>query len=104
MSYESGVGGLQQGIGSVSPSDAIASVQPNQINTAAKADGQVKGEVEHADQTSLSSAGELVAGALGTSDVQTAKVASLQQAISTGHYHISASDVADKLVQTLLGP
>jgi negative regulator of flagellin synthesis FlgM len=54
------------------------------------------------DQTSLSPASTLLAQALTTSDVRTDKVASLQQAISSGSYHVSSSDVADKMMQSLL--
>ncbi|MEO6802001.1 MAG: flagellar biosynthesis anti-sigma factor FlgM [Granulicella sp.] len=55
------------------------------------------------DQTSLSSASTLLAQALTTSDVRMDKVASLQQAINSGSYHVSSSDVADKLLNSLLG-
>ena len=37
------------------------------------------------------------------SDVRTAKVAALQAAIAGGTYNVSAGDVADKLIENLLG-
>jgi flagellar biosynthesis anti-sigma factor FlgM len=59
------------------------------------------------DQTSLSSAGDLVAkaiaGADATSDVRLDKVSEIQKAIADGTYYISASDVAGKIVDSLLG-
>jgi negative regulator of flagellin synthesis FlgM len=55
------------------------------------------------DQTSLSSASTLLAHALTTSDVRADKVASLQQAIGSGSYNVPSSDVADKLLNSLLG-
>lgn len=55
------------------------------------------------DQTSLSSASTSLAHALTTSDVRTDKVASLQQAIDSGSYHVSSPEVADKLLNSLLG-
>jgi negative regulator of flagellin synthesis FlgM len=56
------------------------------------------------DQASLSHASTLLAQALTTSsDVRTEKVASLQQAIASGNYHVSSADVADKLINSLLG-
>jgi len=50
----------------------------------------------------LSAAGGLVASAAAQSDVRLAKVAQLQQAIASGNYKVAASDVADKLVSSLL--
>jgi negative regulator of flagellin synthesis FlgM len=58
--------------------------------------------VERVDQTNLSSTGGLVAQALESSDTRSAKVASLQQAIAAGSYSVSSSDVADKIIQSLL--
>jgi len=57
--------------------------------------------VQHADQTTLSATAGLVAQALESSDTQSEKVASLQQAIAAGSYSVSSSDVADKIIQSL---
>jgi negative regulator of flagellin synthesis FlgM len=54
------------------------------------------------DQTSLSTAGSLIAQPSADSDVRFDRVSALQQAISTGTYNISSSDVANKLIQTLV--
>jgi len=54
------------------------------------------------DQTAVSSTGDAVRQAMGTSDVRTDKVASLQSAIADGSYHVSSSDVADKLIGSML--
>jgi len=54
------------------------------------------------DQASVSSAGGLVAQALNTSDVRSDKVAALQSAIANGSYQVSSSDVASKIVDSLL--
>lgn len=54
------------------------------------------------DQASLSHVSTLLAQALTTSDVRADKVASLQQAINSGSYNVSSSDVADKLLKSLM--
>ena len=54
------------------------------------------------DQASVSAAGGLAAQAAGDSDVRLGKVQQLQQAIAAGTYSISAKDVADKMVESLL--
>ena len=55
------------------------------------------------DQTAVSSTGDAVLQAMGTSDVRTDKVASLQAAIADGSYSVSSSDVADKLINSMMG-
>jgi negative regulator of flagellin synthesis FlgM len=99
MSYEIGTGDLQRQVSPLPPTAATAPVQTT-VSTS-PADASERPAVD-ADHTNLSSLGGLVAQALETSDTRTAKVASLQQAISSGQYNISSSDVAEKLIQSLL--
>ena len=101
MSYGNGIGSLQR-TDSGSQVDVSESVQPKRHDKAVQADVSSAADVGHAVQANLSSTGGLVAQALGSSDVQSQKVASLQQAIAAGQYKISSSDVADKLLQSLL--
>jgi negative regulator of flagellin synthesis FlgM len=54
------------------------------------------------DQATVSSTGGLVAAALNTSDVRLDKVAALQSAIASGTYNVSSSDVASRIVDSLL--
>jgi flagellar biosynthesis anti-sigma factor FlgM len=54
------------------------------------------------DQTNISSTSELLSAALNGSDVRLEKVLPLQQAIANGTYNVAASDVADKLIASLL--
>jgi flagellar biosynthesis anti-sigma factor FlgM len=54
------------------------------------------------DQASLSHVSTLLAQALTTSDVRADKVATLQQAINSGSYSVPSSDVADKLLKSLM--
>jgi negative regulator of flagellin synthesis FlgM len=92
MSFATGIGSLQEAISSIAPSETKPAVQS----------GKPIANVEPTDQTSLSSTGGLVAQALEGSDVRSAKVVSLQQAIAAGSYSVSSSDVADKIIQSLL--
>jgi negative regulator of flagellin synthesis FlgM len=104
MSYTNGVGALQQVLSSITPAttqatQAAESASTQNQNTASVAK---EGHIEHADQTNLSSASGMIAQALTGSDVRTDKVAALQQAIASGSYNVASSDVADKMIQSLL--
>ena len=55
------------------------------------------------DQTVVSSTGDAMLQAMATSDVRTDKVASLQASIASGAYNISSSDIATKLLTSMLG-
>ncbi|MGO8717929.1 MAG: flagellar biosynthesis anti-sigma factor FlgM [Acidobacteriaceae bacterium] len=54
------------------------------------------------DQADLSSSG-LAAAQSASSDVRMDKVESVRAAINAGTYHVSAENVADKMMQSLLG-
>ncbi len=97
MSYASGIGSLQaiNSISSTETKPAAPAITPN-------GDGLVA-SVEQTDDANLSSAGGIVAQALEGSDVRTDKVAALQQAIAAGSYNVSSSDVAEKMILSLLG-
>jgi negative regulator of flagellin synthesis FlgM len=97
MSYANGIGGPQQVPNAVATTAASELQQPASAATTASSSN-----VQHADQTSLSAAGGLVSQALEGSDVRSSKVASIQQAIAAGTYNVSSSDVADKIIQSLL--
>ncbi len=101
MSYANGVGALQQVLSSMTP----AATQPTEPTNVPNQGGAVvadAGRANHADQTNLSSAGGMIAHALTGSDVRSEKVAALQQAIASGSYSVSSSDVAGKMIQSLL--
>jgi flagellar biosynthesis anti-sigma factor FlgM len=103
MTYASGINSLQAAINSITPSEAKPAAQVSVPDSASKTSARSIANVEHVDQTNLSSTGGLVAQALEISDTRSAKVASLQQAIASGNYRVSSSDVADKIIQSLLG-
>ena len=102
MSYASGINSLQQTINSVTPSEANAAPEVGASDSVSKAGAGSVAKMENVDQTNLSSTSGLVAQALASSDTRSAKVASLQQAIAAGSYSVSSSDVADKIIQSLL--
>jgi negative regulator of flagellin synthesis FlgM len=102
MSYANGINSLQQTVNSITASAATPSAPVSVSDGVSKASAGSVANVEHVDQTNLSSTGGLVAQALETSDTRSAKVASLQQAIAAGSYSVSSSDVADKIIQSLL--
>ena len=103
MGFTSGIGGLQQAINATSTSEAKPAAQVGATDSVAKDGGVSVANVMHADQANLSSTGGLVAHALGGSDTRAAKVTALQEAINSGNYSVSSSDVADKIIQSLLG-
>ena len=96
MSYSNEIGGLQRGLNS------IAVTGTTQTNTPAAAMKTNDASTEQIDQAKLSSMGGLVSQALGGSDVRTDKVAKLQQAIVGGSYSVSSSDIAEKMIDSLL--
>jgi negative regulator of flagellin synthesis FlgM len=107
MSFASGIGSLQQTISSSAAPDTklvgqvgrSGSVSP--ISVSPTNEGSFE-SADNLDQATLSSTGGVVAQALEGSDTRDAKIASLQQAIATGSYSVSSSDVADKIIQSLL--
>jgi negative regulator of flagellin synthesis FlgM len=99
MSYSNGIGDWKS-LNPIAPTPASETRQAN--NQARTAEAKPTGRPE-ADETKLSSTGGLIAQALEGSDVRSAKVEALQKAIAQGSYSVSSSDVADKLMQTLLG-
>jgi negative regulator of flagellin synthesis FlgM len=102
MSYTSGINSLQQAINPITPSEVKPATQTNASDHGANQGIEQTASLERVDQTNLSSTGGLVAQVLAGSDTRSAKVASLQQAIASGTYSVSSSDVADKIIQSLL--
>ena len=98
MSYTNGIGG-QQTVNTITPSETQPSVQLNTPETAPEAFGVTIG---HADETALSSTSGLVFQSLEGSDTRTAKVLSLQGEIAAGTYNVSSTDVANKIIESLL--
>ena len=63
-----------------------------------------EGSVPVKDETRLTAGGELLANALNISDVRSAKVDALREAISSGNYSVPSSMVADKVFDSMIKP
>lgn len=105
MTGMDGINSLQKMLGALQVNESknvggTAAAKAGSSAGVANAPTVSNGSVDHA---SLSAAGGLAAGSTDMSDVRTAKVAELQQAIASGTYNVSASAVADKMVEGMLG-
>jgi negative regulator of flagellin synthesis FlgM len=101
MSYTDRIGPSQIASSVATPSTEKSTLQ---VTSADKASKQATPALspEQLDKADLSSASGLMAQAMEGSDTRSDKVAALQQAIAAGSYSVSSSDVADKLIQSLL--
>jgi negative regulator of flagellin synthesis FlgM len=99
MSYTNGIGDWNKVLNPVAPTSAT---EVRQANPAKAADPEKTTQIQ-ADKAKLSPASELLANALEGPDVRTTKVEALQKAIADGSYKVSSGDVADKIIQSLLG-
>jgi negative regulator of flagellin synthesis FlgM len=68
-----------------------------------KSGATVSGSAFSSDRATLSSVGSEVASTVTDSDVRTDKVAGIQAALAAGSYNVSASAVASKVVDSMLG-
>jgi negative regulator of flagellin synthesis FlgM len=97
MSYSNGIGDRMQ----ISTPIAPASASQTRPAEAKPAEAKPTGRTE-TDAATLSPTGGLISQALGGSDVRSSKVEALQKAIADGSYHVSSSDVAGKVMDSLL--
>jgi negative regulator of flagellin synthesis FlgM len=107
LSYMNGIGSPQQFQQVPSTAEAAASSSTSRAArtesglTSAQASGTLGNPVP-VDDAKVSSTAEMITQGLSGSDVRTDKVAALQQAIAAGTYSIPSSDVADKVISSLL--
>ncbi|MBB5057852.1 flagellar biosynthesis anti-sigma factor FlgM [Granulicella aggregans] len=103
MSISNGIGNLQGLSNPVTPASAtVQTGKEEQIKSSVSlAPGAVK-TTPVTDQTVISSTSELLTRALSGSDVRLDKIQPLQAAIAAGTYQVSSSDLADKLITSLL--
>jgi negative regulator of flagellin synthesis FlgM len=99
MSYSNDIGNLQQTLSSI----ASTSTKPatDAASSAANSGSSAQTSVQE-DQANLSTTGGIMAEALKGSDARSARVSMLQQAIASGRYGVSSSDVAEKMIDSLL--
>lgn len=99
MSFGDGIGDLKQALSAVVPA-----VKPRTVARAEHtADGRSpKISESQTDAANVSKAGGLVAQVFGGTDVRTDKIAALQKAIADGSYKVPSSDVAGKIIQSLI--
>ncbi len=97
MTGMDGINSLHKMLGALQTND---SATVNTAKTANAAPSAIAGG--RADSAKLSAAGGMASQATDTSDVRMDKVTALQQAIASGSYSVPASDVADKMVESLL--
>jgi negative regulator of flagellin synthesis FlgM len=101
LSYLNGIGSSQpfSGVQENISSPSVVKLAKTDVDSTATVQ---QSKSSDSGTASLSSTGGVLASGLLGSDVRTDRVASLQQAIAAGTYHVSASDVAGKLMSALL--
>jgi len=95
MDIRNSLDGLKSLLG-VTPAAPAATQQP-------KSGATVSGSGLGSDQATFSSAGSEVSLTAAESSVRMDKVASIQAALAAGTYNVSASAVASRLVDSMLG-
>ena len=99
MNYSNEIVGLPRALNSIA---ATGATQTNTPAAATKTKDALALSPEQTDQAKLSSMGGLVSEAVVGSDVRMDKVAKLQHTIASGNYSVSSSDVAGKMIDSLL--
>jgi flagellar biosynthesis anti-sigma factor FlgM len=85
-------------------SSSVANPLPSEpASSPSRSPAGVSAGARSSDQATISSASGVLSTALTSSDVRTAKVASLQASINAGTYNVPASSVADKMLSSILG-
>ena len=95
MDIRSSLEGLKSLLGTSSSESATTSQSKSGATTG--------GSALSSDQATFSSAGSEVSQTAGGTEVRMDKVAGIQTALAAGTYNVSASDVASKVVDSMLG-
>jgi negative regulator of flagellin synthesis FlgM len=99
MSFGNGISDLKQALSTVVPvseTKAAPRSEPASTTSETASDYGTK-----TDEASLSTTSGLIAQALEGSDVRTAKVEALRQAIANGSYQVPSAEVAGKIIQSI---
>jgi negative regulator of flagellin synthesis FlgM len=103
LSYTNGIGNSQNPFAAETNATAAAAQTERTASVSVSNPAASSAPVSNAvDQTKLSGFGGALAQALTQSDVRMDKVTALQQSIGNGTYNVSANDVADKIISSLL--
>jgi len=101
LSYSNGIGSPQQNLNTqeagVASRIGVGKAAANSVSSQYGAKSTIP-----VDEANLSTTASVVTTALTMDDARTVKVAALQQAIASGTYNVSSSDVADKVISALL--
>ena len=92
MNVHNSLQGLQQ----LFASQEVAASEPGKRGAAAEGGSS-------ADEATLSSAASAAARALPDSDVRMEKVSAVQKALAEGTYNVASSDVANSMIDGMLG-
>jgi flagellar biosynthesis anti-sigma factor FlgM len=95
MDIRSSLEGLKSLLGTQAPAPSTAPPQ--------KSGATAGGSALSSDQATFSSAGSEVSQTAGGTEARMDKVASIQAALDAGTYNVSASAVASKVVDSMLG-
>ena len=80
----------------------VAPSPPANVGANGKADKNVSAGVTSADQAKVSAAASLASTSASEPDVRLEKVAAIRSAIENGSYQVPASDLAAKVISSLL--
>lgn len=97
MDIRSGFDGLKSLLG-ISQSPATVPVQPAKTDTVTENAGLL-----NADKATLSNAGNEVAQTASDSVVRPDKVAAIKASLADGTYQVSASSIAPRMIEAMLG-
>jgi negative regulator of flagellin synthesis FlgM len=107
LSYMNGIGSPQQSqqvpsaVESAATSSAGRAARTEAATVSLAASGGIINSTP-VDDAKVSTLAGVITQGLSGSDVRTEKVAALQQAIAAGTYSVSSSDVAEKVIGSLL--
>jgi flagellar biosynthesis anti-sigma factor FlgM len=92
------ISGNLEGLQSLLGTEAASAASAQQVKS-----GSASASTAESDQATVSSAGSEIAQMADSADVRMDKVTGIQSALESGSYSVSASAVASKVVDSMLG-